>query len=139
MAETKKETSLSQPRKRAAQTARKPQPKTAAAKMPAARRRGSQSPAPRAPKAATPRKTAQQAMKMAQETAKAASEAVRSLSGALLPAQDKQTGRQAAKKTVRQKKQPDYQKHHQDNIQESTLNPKPGIRQYQLFPSPLLI
>ena len=36
MAETKKETSLSQPRKRAAQTARKPQPKTAAAKMPAA-------------------------------------------------------------------------------------------------------
>ena len=107
MAETKKETSLSQPRKRAAQTARKPQPKTAAAKMPAARRRGSQSPAPRAPKAATPRKTAQQAMKMAQETAKAASEAVRSLSGALLPAQDKQTGKQAAKKTVRQKKQPE--------------------------------
>ncbi len=58
---------------------RKPAPKPASA-----HRRGSQSAAPKAPKAAAPRKTAQQAMKMAQETAKVASEAVKSLSGVLL-------------------------------------------------------
>ena len=94
MAETKKKPAQTGTRKRAAQTAEKAAAKTA--KMPAARRRGSQSAAPKAPKAAMPRKTAQQAMKMAQDTAKAAGEAVKSLSGALLSQEKK-------KKSARQK------------------------------------
>ena len=97
MAENKKDSA--QARKRGAQATRKSAAKTAG-KMPAARRRGSQSAAPKATKAATPRKTAQQAMKMAQETAKAASEAVKNLSGALLT-----DGKKAARKTA--KKQPE--------------------------------
>ena len=95
MAETKKKPAQSGTRKRTAQAAEKPAAKTA--KMPAARRRGSQSAAPKTPKAAMPRKTAQQAMKMAQDTAKAATEAVKSLSGALLSQEKKK------KKPARQK------------------------------------
>ena len=97
MAENKKDPG--QARKRAAQAPKKTAAKTAG-KMPAARRRGSQSAAPKATKAATPRKTAQQAMKMAQETAKAASEAVKSLSGAL-----RSDSKKSTKKTA--KKQPE--------------------------------
>ena len=97
MAENKKDPG--QARKRGAQAPKKTAAKTAG-KMPAARRRGSQSAASKATKAATPRKTAQQAMKMAQETAKAASEAVKSLSGAL-----RSDSKKSAKKTA--KKQPE--------------------------------
>ena len=97
MAENKKDPG--QARKRGAQAPKKAAAKTAG-KMPAARRRGSQSAASKATKAATPRKTAQQAMKMAQETAKAASEAVKSLSGAL-----RSDSKKSAKKTA--KKQPE--------------------------------
>ena len=97
MAENKKDPG--QARKRGAQAPKKTAAKTAG-KMPAARRRGSQSAASKAAKAATPRKTAQQAMKMAQETAKAASEAVKSLSGAL-----RSDSKKSAKKTA--KKQPE--------------------------------
>ena len=97
MAENKKDPG--QARKRGAQAPKKTAAKTAG-KMPAARRRGSQSAASKATKAATPRKTAQQAMKMAQETAKAASEAVKSLSGAL-----RSDSKKSAKKTT--KKQPE--------------------------------
>ena len=97
MAENKKDPG--QARKRGAQASKKTAAKTAG-KMPAARRRGSQSAASKATKAATPRKTAQQAMKMAQETAKAASEAVKSLSGAL-----RSDSKKSAKKTA--KKQPE--------------------------------
>ena len=94
MAENKKDPG--QARKRGAQAPKKTAAKTAG-KMPAARRRGSQSAASKATKAATPRKTAQQAMKMAQETAKAASEAVKSLSGALR-SDSKKSAKKAAKK-----------------------------------------
>ena len=97
MAENKKDPG--QARKRGAQAPKKTAAKTAG-KMPAARRRGSQSAASKATKAAPPRKTAQQAMKMAQETAKAASEAVKSLSGAL-----RSDSKKSAKKTA--KKQPE--------------------------------
>ncbi len=97
MAETKKTNSAAAPRKKGGQTVHKGQAK-AGAKMPAARRRGSQSAASKAPKAATPRKTAQQAMKMAQETAKAASEAVKSLSGSLLQQDKKKSTRKSASK-----------------------------------------
>ena len=96
MAENKKDPG--QARKRAAQAPKKTAAKTAG-KMPAARRRGSQSAAPKATKAATPRKTAQQAMKMAQETAKAASEAVKSLSGALRSDSKKSTKKTAKKQS----------------------------------------
>ena len=101
MADTKKTNSPAAPRKKGGQTTHKAQPKTGA-KLPAARRRGSQSAASKAPKAATPRKTAQQAMKMAQETAKAASEAMKSLSGSLLQGQDKKKSvkKPAAKKSA---------------------------------------
>ena len=88
MADTKKTNSPAAPRKKGGQTTHKAQPKPGA-KLPAARRRGSQAAVPKTPKAAMPRKTAQQAMKMAQETAKAASEAVKNLSGSLLPTADK--------------------------------------------------
>ena len=94
MAENKKDPG--QARKRGAQAPKKTAAKTAG-KMPAARRRGSQSAASKATKAATPRKTAQQAMKMAQETAKAASEAVKSLSGALRT-EGKKTAKKSSKK-----------------------------------------
>ena len=97
MAETKKTNSAAAGRKKGGQTVHKGQAK-AGAKMPAARRRGSQSAASKAPKAATPRKTAQQAMKMAQETAKAASEAVKSLSGSLLQQDKKKSTRKSAAK-----------------------------------------
>ena len=97
MAETKKTNSAAAGRKKGGQTVHKGQSK-AGAKMPAARRRGSQSAASKAPKAATPRKTAQQAMKMAQETAKAASEAVKSLSGSLLQQDKKKSTRKSAAK-----------------------------------------
>ena len=97
MAETKKTNSAAAGRKKGGQTVHKGQSK-AGAKMPAARRRGSQSAASKAPKAATPRKTAQQAMKMAQETAKAASEAMKNLSGSLLQQDKKKTTRKSAAK-----------------------------------------
>ena len=97
MAETKKTNSAAAGRKKGGQTVHKGQSK-AGAKMPAARRRGSQSAASKAPKAATPRKTAQQAMKMAQETAKAASEAMKNLSGSLLQQDKKKTSRKSAAK-----------------------------------------
>ena len=97
MSETKKTNSAAAGRKKGGQTVHKGQSK-AGAKMPAARRRGSQSAASKAPKAATPRKTAQQAMKMAQETAKAASEAMKNLSGTLLQQDKKKTSRKSAAK-----------------------------------------
>ena len=89
MAETKKNPAQPGARKKGAAAATRKTPAKQSTKMPAARRRGSQSAASKTTKAATPRKTAQQAMKMAQETAKAASEAVKNLSGSLLPAADK--------------------------------------------------
>jgi len=103
MADTKKNPAQPAGRKKSAAAAHKPQTKQAA-KMPAARRRGSQSAASKTTKAATPRKTAQQAMKMAQETAKAATEAVKNLSGSLLPTADK---KKSAKKPAGRKKMPE--------------------------------
>ena len=101
MAETKKTTAAPQTRQKTPQAPGRAKAKTAA-KMPTARRRGSQSAASKTTKAATPRKTAQQAMKMAQETAKAASEAVKNL----LPAQEK-AAKKTTRKTSRQKKAPE--------------------------------
>lgn len=94
MAENKKEPV--QARKRGTQTTQKTTAKPVG-KLPAARRRGGQSAAARSTKAAAPRKTAQQAVKMAQETAKAATDAVKNISDALRP-----EGKRSGKKSARQ-------------------------------------
>jgi len=90
MAEKKQIAAQTAARKRTAAAGRK-----APAKTGTKARRGAQAPVPKTPKAAMPRKTAQQAVKMAQETAKAATEAVKNL----LPTGEKQK-KASGKKTA---------------------------------------